>query len=76
VTLPGTGGLLRPERLGPDGVVFASVVVQAVMAVPGVADLRSLSFDDTSFIETGRSPAAGMYFDFADGGIWVNGTRA
>jgi hypothetical protein len=76
VTLPGTGGRLRPERLGPDGVVFASVVVQAVMAVPGVADLRSLSFDDTSFIETGRSPAAGMYFDFADGGIWVNGTRA
>lgn len=76
VTLPGTGGLLQPERLGPDGVVFASVVVQAVMAVPGVADLRSMGFDDTPFIETGRSPAAGTYFDFADGGIWVNGTRA
>ena len=76
VTLPGTGGLLRPERLGPDGVVFSSVVVHAVMQVPGVAALRALGFDNTPFTETGRVPAAGAYFDFASHGIWVNGQRA
>jgi len=75
VTLPGTGGLLRPERLGPDGVVFASVVVHAVMQVPGVAALRALGFDGTPFTETGRVPAAGAYFDFESLGIWVNGQR-
>jgi predicted phage baseplate assembly protein len=76
VTLPGTGGLLRPERLGPDGVVFSSVVVHAVMQVPGVAALRALGFDGTPFTETGRTPAAGAYFDFESLGVWVNGQRA
>lgn len=76
VTLPGSGGLLRPEQLGPGGVVFLSVVVQTVMAVPGVAGLRAMGFDGTPFTQTGRVPAAGTYFDFADGGIWVNGSRA
>lgn len=76
VTLPGTGGLLRPERLGPDGIVIESVVVRAVMKVSGVAVLNSLSFDGTTFIESGRQPAAGAYFDFAGGGVWVNGLRA
>ena len=76
VTLPGTGGLLRAERLGPDGVLFASVVVRAVMEVPGVTELRSLQLDRTPFTQTGRRPAAGAYFDFATGGVWVNGQRA
>jgi hypothetical protein len=76
VTLPGTGGLLRPERLGPDGVVFESVVVRAVMDVAGVASLRSMSFDGTPFVEIGRRPAAGAYFDFAAQGVWVNGQQA
>lgn len=75
VTLPGTGGLLRPERLGPDGVVFQSVVVHAVMQVPGVAALHGLGLDGTPFVETGRLPAAGAYFDFAAEGVWVDGKR-
>lgn len=75
-TLPGTGGLLTPEKLGPDGVVFASIVVQAIMAVPGVAGLNSMSFDDTTFSDIARAPAAGAYFDFADGGIRINGRSA
>ncbi|BDB28729.1 hypothetical protein Tamer19_61180 [Cupriavidus sp. TA19] len=75
VTLPGTGGLLRPERLGPDGVVFQSVLVRAVMDVPGVTGLRALDFDGTPFIETGRQPAAGAYLDFAAGGVWIDGKR-
>ena len=75
VTLPGTGGLLRPERLGPDGAVLQSVLVRCVMDVPGVAALRALDFDRTPFIEMGRQPAAGAYFDFAAGGVWIDGKR-
>jgi hypothetical protein len=76
VVLPGSGGLLRAERLGPDGVLFASAVVRAVMDVPGVAQLRALSLDGAPFTDTGRRPAAGAYFDFAAGGVWINGQRA
>lgn len=76
VVLPGSGGLLRAERLGPDGVVFQSAVVRAVMEVPGVQALRSLSFDGTPFTDTGREPEDGCWFDFAAGGVWVNGQRA
>jgi hypothetical protein len=75
-TLPGTGGLLRPENLGPDGVLFASVVVRTVMGVPGVATLRSLVLDGTPFTEVGRRPPAGRYYDFEAGGVWVDGLRA
>lgn len=76
VTLPGSGGLLRAERLGPDGVLFASVLVRALMEVPGVAALRSLGLDRTPFVQAGRRPAAGAYFDFAAGGVWINGHQA
>jgi len=76
VVLPGSGGLLRPERLGPDGVLFQSAVVAAVMAVAGVTELRTLVFDGTSFVDVGRRPAAGAYFDFESGGVSVNGQNA
>jgi predicted phage baseplate assembly protein len=76
VTLPGTGGLLRPERLGPDGSVFASHVVRAIMEVEGVSALKSLTFNEAAFAEVARTPAAGAYFDFADGGVRINGRLA
>jgi len=76
VILPGTGGLLRGERLGPDGVIFASVVIAAIMAVDGVAALRGLALNGTPFTDTGRVPAAGAWFDFSAGGITVNGRQA
>lgn len=76
VVLPGSGGLLRPERLGPDGVLFQSAVVAAVMAVPGVTELRTLVFDGSAFVDVGRRPAAGAYFDFESGGVSVNGQSA
>ena len=56
--------------------LFASVVVRAVMEVPGVAGLHALRMDESPFTQTGRRPAAGTYFDFAVGGVWVNGQRA
>jgi len=76
VTLPGSGGLLRGERLGPDGVVFASIVIAAIMGVDGVAALRGLALNGTPFTDTGRAPAAGAWFDFSAGGITVNGRQA
>jgi hypothetical protein len=76
VTRPGTGGLLRPDRLGPDGIVYQSVVVRAVYDVPGVADLRALNMNGIPFTDIGRQPAPRRYFDFAAGGVWVNGKRA
>ena len=75
VTLPGTGGLLRAEKLGPDGVLFASVVVHAVMNVAGVTGIDHIDFDGTAFIEA-RQPPAGAHFDFATGGVVVNGVSA
>jgi predicted phage baseplate assembly protein len=76
VTLPGTGGLLQPERLGPEGILYESIVVRAVVDVPGVSSLRGLAMDGTPFTDIGRKPSAGSYFDFAAGGVWVNGKRA
>ncbi|HEV7800471.1 MAG TPA: hypothetical protein VGP15_05290 [Burkholderiales bacterium] len=66
--LPGTGGVLRPEQLGPEGIVFLSEIAAAVMAVAGVAALQSVSFDGTPFVQSGRRPAAGRYFDFGEPG--------
>lgn len=74
-TLPGTGGLLRAEKLGPDGIVFHSHVVHAVMNVPGVTGIGYIGFDGAAFSE-GRAPAAGAHFDFALGGVSVNGVNA
>jgi uncharacterized phage protein gp47/JayE len=76
VGLPGSGGLLRAERLGPDGIVFLSHIVHAVMQVAGVDGVDFVHFDRTPFVESGRRPAAGMHFDFDSGGVWVNGSRA
>jgi hypothetical protein len=75
-TLPGSGGLLRPERLGPDGPVFASLVIAEIMKVEGVSALQSLTFDESAFVEVARVPAAGSYFDFAAGGVRINGRLA
>jgi hypothetical protein len=66
--LPGTGGLLRAEQLGPEGIIFLSRIAAAVMAVAGVSAMRSISFDGTPFVQSGRRPAAGHYFDFGEPG--------
>lgn len=70
------GGPLRPERLGPDGVVFLSRMAAVVMAVPGVAGIRSVSFDQTPFDDVARKPMTGYYFDFGDSGVAVHGAVA
>jgi hypothetical protein len=66
--LPDTGGPLRPERLGPEGVVFLSRVVAVVERVAGVAGVRAVSFDGSLFVDVARQPAPGHYFDFGEPG--------
>jgi hypothetical protein len=58
------GGLLRAENLGPEGVVFLSRLVKAVMDVAGVLDIQSLFFNETAFQEMGRQPSANHHWDF------------
>ena len=65
-----------PAAAGCCGPVFASRVLQAIMAVEGVAALEGLSFDGSAFAEVARIPAAGAYFDFAGGGVRINGRLA
>jgi len=71
--LPGAGGLLRAERLGPEGVVFLSEIAEAVMGVDGVTALQGVSFDGAPFTQSGRKPAPGHYFDFGEPG--TSGSR-
>ncbi len=65
---PSDRGILRPERLGPDGVVFLSRVVEALLGVEGVRDLRWASFNGMPFVDGGRRPPAGRYWDFGEPG--------
>jgi hypothetical protein len=66
------GGMLQAAELGPEGVVFQSRLVAAVMAVEGVTGIASIFFNYTAFTETGRQPATNRYFDFAAGGVNVS----
>lgn len=71
--LPGTGGLLRAEQLGPEGIVFLSQIAAAVTAEAGVTGLRSVSFDGTAFVQSGRQAPPGHYFDFGEPGTSSSG---
>lgn len=65
---PGGGGLLRPERLGPDGVIFLSHIMAAVMAIPGITGAQSVEFNQQAFTQVGQRPQSGGYFDFGEQG--------
>jgi predicted phage baseplate assembly protein len=65
---PGTGGLLRPETLGPEGPLFLSRIAETAMAVEGVVAMRSVSLDGLPFVQWGRKPLPGRYFDFGETG--------
>jgi hypothetical protein len=67
-TVPGSGGILRAGRLGPDGVVFLSHIVEAVMAIEGVSGLESVGFNGLPFEGMGRKPPVGRYWDFGEMG--------
>jgi len=66
--LPGTGGLLRPETLGPEGPLFLSRIADASMAVDGVTAVQSISLGGAAFTQWAMRPAQGRYFDFGESG--------
>jgi len=73
-----SGGLLRAEELGPEGVVYNSHVIDTIMDVNGVDEIESIVFNDTPLTGYGRSPDPEHYFDFgelgtASSGITING---
>ncbi|GAB6192464.1 baseplate J/gp47 family protein [Desulfocastanea catecholica] len=76
VTLPGSGGLLRTENLGPGEAVFQSTIVAGIMSVDGIQTVQSLLFNNQTFTQTGIAPNLGCHFDFSLGGVWINGQAA
>jgi len=66
---PGSGGLLRPERLGPGGVIFLSAIVETLMAIEGVVDLQSLTFNQAPPEQTAFKPLEGRHWDFGTAGM-------
>jgi predicted phage baseplate assembly protein len=73
-----SGGLLRAERLGPEGVVYNSHVIDAIMEINGVVNIETITFDNTPLEGYGRRPDSEHYFDFgelgsASSGISING---
>ena len=72
-TMPGTGGLLRPEQAGIGRALFESRLEQTVLAVPGTSAVSALLINGAPPAAYGIAPAAGHYFDFEHGGVLLNG---
>jgi len=72
---PGTG-LLEPERVGIGRALFRSHVLQAVLSVTGALAVRAITFDGSPFVDFGKTPGPGAYFDFESGGLDIAGSPA
>lgn len=68
-TFPGSGGILRAERLGPDGIIYLSHIIAAVMKIDGVVGVQSVSFNGASFVDVCRIPPDGLYWEFGEPGM-------
>ncbi len=66
-------GILAPENLGIGLPLFRSKVFAAVLAVEGTLSVDGIFFNNTAFIEFGKKPVAGTYFDFENGAVILNG---
>lgn len=72
------GGVLHKTSLGPEGVIFYSHIIDAIMDVPGVRGINNMSFNGSAISGYGIKPAAEHYFDFGElgtntSGITING---
>jgi hypothetical protein len=68
--------LLEPERLGIGRALFRSHILQAVLAVTGAVAVRAITFDGDPFVDFGKTPGPGAYFDFESGGVDAAGSPA
>lgn len=62
LTAPVTG-LLSAERIGVGVPLFRSVLLAALLAVPGVTGVAGLTWQNTGFTEHGRHPGNGRWFE-------------
>jgi baseplate J-like protein len=75
-TTPGTGGLLRPERLGVGKPLFESRISEVVVNTAGVQSLDQILYDTAASTSYGILPAAGHYLDFESGAVVINGSAS
>lgn len=79
--LDAADGLLAPARIGIGAALFRSRIYECVLAVEGAVSVTSLLLNGEAFPgasalpgqEYGVSPGTGRYFDFAAGGLILNG---
>ena len=72
-TTPGTGGLLRPERLGVGRALFESRISEVVVNTAGVQSLDALLINTHAMGSYGIQPPTGHYLDFEHGAVRING---
>jgi hypothetical protein len=60
-------GILIADRIGIGAPLFQSRIFSAAMTVRGVSSVKNILIDDQPFIDFGKSPGAGKYFDFENG---------
>ena len=80
VLMDGEHGLLAPARIGIGQPLFRSQVFAAALSVEGVIDVRGLAFEFGAvkwpWVAHVIKPPAGMYLDFAAGGVELNGKES
>lgn len=72
------GGLLHRTVLGPEGVIYHSQIIRAVMSVAGVDDIKAMTLNTSPISGYGLAPSSEHYFDFGElgtssSGITING---
>ncbi|TQV87759.1 hypothetical protein [Aliikangiella coralliicola] len=72
------GGLLHRTVLGPEGVIYHSQIMEAVMEVAGVSNIKAMTLNGSAITGYGIAPAAEHYFYFGElgtgtSGITING---
>jgi hypothetical protein len=78
--MDGELGVLAPARIGIGQPLFRSQVFAAALSVEGVIDVRGLAFAFGAvkwpWVAHVIKPPAGMYLDFAAGGVELNGKES
>lgn len=71
--LLGEDGALLPASIGIGTVVYRSQVYSWILEVPGVQAVTWLTWDGAEWTEWAKKADAGVWFDFAGGGLTVDG---
>lgn len=67
-------GLLAPENVGIGKPLFRSRIFEAVLSIEGTIGVQAIFWNQLPFNTFAKTPGAGRYFDFEQGGLQINGT--